>query len=157
MVCVVTAPAYCTCRPGATVWLTGPPGADRDRLARAVARSLRRAHRRVEILTGAALRRVVDADPTASRAERSGHVLRIGRVAHVLARNGATVLVTVPAPDAATRARVRAWHLDSGTRYLEVRVGAAADSAGPSIAADPAHGSEAAAALRALLIEEGSA
>ncbi|MEU0939548.1 MULTISPECIES: adenylyl-sulfate kinase [unclassified Embleya] len=153
----MTTPAYCTCRPGATVWLTGPPGADRDRLARAAARSLRRAHRRVEILSDAALDRVVGTDPTPSGADRRGQALRIGRVAHVLARNGTTVLVTVPAPDAATRARVRAWHLESGTRYLEVRVGADADSTGPSTAADPAHGSEAAATLRALLIEEGSA
>ncbi|MFB8774723.1 hypothetical protein [Streptomyces broussonetiae] len=94
----------CTC-PGATVWLTGGPAADRLAAAYALAERLLAEERRVEVL---------------DRFDELGtDARRIGLVAEVLARNG--VVAVVPcAPE--TLAAVRARHSASNTRYVEICV-----------------------------------
>jgi adenylylsulfate kinase len=113
---------FCTCRPGATVWLTGLPSAGKTTIATALARRLRRDRRRVEVLDGDEIRRFLSAGLGFSRADRHLNVQRIGLVAEVLARNGVMVLVPVIAPYADSRDSVRRRHEKSGTRYLEVHV-----------------------------------
>jgi adenylylsulfate kinase len=114
--------AYCTCRPGATIWLTGLPSAGKTTIARELARILRSENRRVEVLDGDEIRRFLSAGLGFSRADRNTNVQRIGLVAEVLARNGVLALVPVIAPYADSRAAVRERHRATGTAYVEVHV-----------------------------------
>ncbi|MEU1849654.1 adenylyl-sulfate kinase [Streptomyces sp. NPDC019990] len=119
------APApYCTCHPGATVWLTGLPSSGKTTVARAAAAVLRRDGRRVEVLDGDELRRTLSGDLGYSREDRHRNVERIGRVAQVLARNGVLTLVPVIAPYADSRALVHDLHRESRTAFLEIHVAA---------------------------------
>ncbi|MFK0297283.1 adenylyl-sulfate kinase [Streptomyces sp. NPDC090442] len=118
----MTPRAFCTCRPGCPVWLTGLPSADKSTLAEALARQLRRQGRRVEVLDGDINRRLRTADLGFSRQDRIHDVQRIGLIAEVLARNGIAVLVPVIAPYAQSRDAVHARHRQSATAYLEVHV-----------------------------------
>jgi adenylylsulfate kinase len=113
---------FCTCLPGATVWLTGLPSAGKTTIAAALADRLRGDGRRVEVLDGDEIRRFLSAGLGFSRADRHANVQRIGMVAEVLARNRILVLAPVIAPYADSRAAVRSRHLASGTAYLEVHV-----------------------------------
>ncbi|MFJ6798018.1 adenylyl-sulfate kinase [Streptomyces sp. NPDC091268] len=117
-----TTASPCTCRPGATVWLTGLPSAGKSTIAEALAERLRTAGRRVEVLDGDRIRRFLSADLGFSREDRNTNVQRIARVAEVMARNGILVLVPVIAPYADSRAAVRARHAGCGTPYVEVHV-----------------------------------
>ncbi|MEU8887457.1 adenylyl-sulfate kinase [Streptomyces sp. NPDC048442] len=112
----------CTCRPGATVWLTGLPSAGKTTLAHELATRLRGEGRRVEVLDGDEIRSFLSAGLGFSREDRHTNVQRIGLVAEVLARNGITTLVPVIAPYADSREAVRKRHLGSDTPYLEVHV-----------------------------------
>lgn len=114
--------AICTCRPGATVWLTGLPSAGKTTIAYALAERLRAEGRRVEVLDGDEIREFLSAGLGFSREDRHTNVQRIGLVAEVLARNGITTLVPVIAPYADSREAVRERHAGSGTPYLEVHV-----------------------------------
>ncbi|NEC09504.1 adenylyl-sulfate kinase [Streptomyces sp. SID7909] len=117
----------CTCRPGATVWLTGLPSAGKSTIARALRDRLHAHHRRVEILDGDEIRTFLSAGLGFSREDRHTNVLRIGLVAEVLARNGITVLVPVIAPYADSREAVRKRHDASDTPYVEVHVATPVD------------------------------
>ncbi|WP_200308212.1 adenylyl-sulfate kinase [Streptomyces adelaidensis] len=112
----------CTCRPGATVWLTGLPSAGKTTIAYEVAQLLRSQGRRVEVLDGDEIRRFLSAGLGFSRADRHMNVQRIGLVAEVLARNGVLTLVPVIAPYAESREAVRGRHRTSGAPYVEVHV-----------------------------------
>ncbi|WP_443064568.1 adenylyl-sulfate kinase [Streptomyces sp. NBC_00582] len=118
------APSFCTCYPGATVWLTGLPSSGKTTVAQATADVLTAAGRRAEVLDGDALRRTLSDGLGFSREDRHRNVTRIGHVAHVLARNGVLALVPVIAPYADSRAAVRDLHRESRTPYLEVHVAA---------------------------------
>ncbi|MBE4740349.1 MULTISPECIES: adenylyl-sulfate kinase [Streptomyces] len=117
-----TPEVYCTCRPGATIWLTGLPSAGKTTIARELARLLRADSRRVEVLDGDEIRRFLSAGLGFSRADRDTNVQRIGLVAEVLARNGVVALVPVIAPYAESRDAVRRRHRAGGTPYVEVHV-----------------------------------
>lgn len=117
----------CTCRPGATVWLTGLPSSGKSTLAEELAVLLRSRARRVEVLDGDRLRQIFSPDLGFSRADRNANVQRIGMMAQVLARNGVLALVPVIAPFADSREAVRKRHLASGTPYFEIHVAAPVD------------------------------
>ncbi|WP_251077014.1 adenylyl-sulfate kinase [Streptomyces benahoarensis] len=108
--------------PGATVWLTGLPSSGKTTIAGTLAKRLRSAGHRVEVLDGDEIRTFLSAGLGFSRADRDTNVQRVGLVAELLARNGVMVLVPVIAPYADSRAAVRARHEGSGTRYVEVHV-----------------------------------
>lgn len=109
-------------RTGATVWLTGLPGAGKSTIAEALADRLRRMGRSVEVLDGDDMRTSLSADLGFSKEDRDTNVRRIGFVAELLASHGVTVLVPVIAPYAASRDAVRDRHAAAGTTYLEVYV-----------------------------------
>ncbi|MBL1084098.1 adenylyl-sulfate kinase [Streptomyces actinomycinicus] len=119
--------SYCTCYPGATVWLTGLPSSGKTTVARAAAGVLRQSGRRVEVLDGDELRSTLSGDLGFSREDRHRNVERTGRIAQVLARNGILALVPVIAPYADSRALVRALHRESRTEFLEIHVAAPVD------------------------------
>ena len=107
---------------GVTVWLTGLPSAGKTTIATTLARQLRQAGHRVEVLDGDEVRRFLTAGLGFSREDRDTNVQRIGYVAELLASHGVIVLVPVIAPYAASRQAVRARHEKAGTPYLEVHV-----------------------------------
>ncbi|MFE4973461.1 adenylyl-sulfate kinase [Kitasatospora sp. NPDC056651] len=110
--------------PGATVWLTGLPGAGKSTIALALAAQLRAEAHRTEVLDGDEMRGLISDDLGFSRADRDRNVRRVGVVAELLARNGVLALVPVVAPYARARDAVRRRHERSGTAYLEVHVAA---------------------------------
>ncbi|KAA9166360.1 adenylyl-sulfate kinase [Amycolatopsis acidicola] len=106
---------------GATVWLTGLPGAGKSTLARAVAARLAGAVE-VAILDGDELRATLSADLGFSARDRETHGTRVGFVAELLARHRVLVLVPVITPYARTRRTVRRHHEQRGSVLLEVHV-----------------------------------
>ncbi|MBP2390290.1 adenylyl-sulfate kinase [Aeromicrobium fastidiosum] len=107
---------------GATVWLTGLPSAGKSTLATELAGRARRDSRAVEVLDGDDVRSWLTPDLGFSREDRDANVVRVGRVAHLLARNGVLVLVPVIAPYVASREVVRELHEQAGLAFVEVHV-----------------------------------
>jgi adenylylsulfate kinase len=105
---------------GVTVWLTGLPSSGKSTIARALEKRLLDEGRKVEVLDGDVLRTHLTRDLGFSREDRDENVRRIGFLAHMLSRNGVTVLVPVIAPYRAARDEVRALHEDG--RFIEVYV-----------------------------------
>lgn len=109
-------------RLGATVWLTGLPSAGKSTLATELAWRARRDSRAVEVLDGDDVRSWLTPDLGFSREDRDANVVRVGRVARLLARNGVLVLVPVIAPYVASREAVRELHEQAGLAFVEVHV-----------------------------------
>ena len=107
---------------GATVWLTGLPSSGKSTIAGALADRLRAERRRVEVLDGDEMRRLLSRGLGFSRADREENVERIGFVAQLLARHGVLVLVPVIAPYASSRDAVRSRHELERTAFIEVHV-----------------------------------
>lgn len=113
---------WCSCYPGATVWLTGLPSAGKTTIANGLAARLRAEGRKVEVLDGDVMRSTLSAELGFSRADREANVQRIGLMAEVLARNGVLSLVPVIAPYADSREAVRERHELSATTFFEIHV-----------------------------------
>lgn len=107
---------------GLTVWLTGLPSSGKTTLADALVRRLRAEGRSAELLDGDSVRTWLSPDLGYSRADRDLNVLRIGTIAHLLARNGVIAVAAVVSPYAAARNAVRAQHAEDGVTFLEVHV-----------------------------------
>jgi adenylylsulfate kinase len=83
---------------GFVVWFTGLSGAGKSTLADALARHLRSSGKKVELLDGDVVRTHLSKGLGFSREDRDANVARIAFVAHLLARNGVTVLVAAISP-----------------------------------------------------------
>jgi sulfate adenylyltransferase len=93
---------------GFVLFLTGLSGSGKSTIARDLRDVLsERGDRRVSLLDGDLVRRLLSAGLTFSRADRDLNVTRIGFVAAEVARHGGIAICAPIAPFAATRARVR--------------------------------------------------
>ncbi|HEY3751192.1 MAG TPA: adenylyl-sulfate kinase [Pseudonocardiaceae bacterium] len=108
-------------RRGATVWLTGLPGAGKSTIANTVATMLSDGVA-TEVLDGDELRATISSELGFSAADRDIHVRRVGFIAELLASHRILALVPVIAPLAEARSAVREHHRRQGTDFLEVYV-----------------------------------
>jgi sulfate adenylyltransferase len=93
---------------GFVLFLTGLSGSGKSTIARNLADVLaERGDRRVTLLDGDLVRRLLSAGLTFSRADRDLNIARIGFVAAEVARHGGIAICAPIAPYAAARARVR--------------------------------------------------
>jgi sulfate adenylyltransferase len=93
---------------GFVVFLTGLSGSGKSTVARSLADVLaERGDRRVSLLDGDLVRRLLSAGLTFSREDRDLNIARIGFVAAEVARHGGIAICAPIAPYAAARARVR--------------------------------------------------
>lgn len=109
---------------GLTVWLTGLPSSGKTTLAHGIGERLRAAGRPVEVLDGDVVRTRLAPDLGFSRRDRAENVRRVGYVAHLLSRNGVSVVCALVSPYRDDRREVRALH---DGRFLEVHVAAPLD------------------------------
>ncbi|MDP9035580.1 MAG: adenylyl-sulfate kinase [Myxococcota bacterium] len=92
---------------GVVLWLTGLSGAGKSTLATALAPRLRILGKKVELLDGDVVRTHLSSGLGFSREDRNTNVARIAFVAHLLARNGVTVIVAAISPFRAGRDSAR--------------------------------------------------
>jgi adenylylsulfate kinase len=83
---------------GFVVWFTGLSGAGKSTLAEALAPLLRDRGHKVEILDGDVVRTNLSNGLGFSKEDRDTNILRIGFVAHLLARNGVAVITAAISP-----------------------------------------------------------
>jgi sulfate adenylyltransferase len=106
-------------RRGFVLFLTGLSGSGKSTVARDLRDALaERGDRRVTLLDGDLVRRMLSAGLTFSRADRDLNILRIGYVAAEIARHGGIAICAPIAPYAATRARVREMVSETGDFLL---------------------------------------
>ena len=104
---------------GFVLFLTGLSGSGKSTIARDLRDALaERGDRRVSLLDGDLVRRLLSAGLTFSRADRDLNVLRIGYVAAEIARHGGIAICAPIAPYAAARARVREMVSETGDFLL---------------------------------------
>jgi adenylyl-sulfate kinase len=103
---------------GVVLWFTGLSGAGKSTLADALLPKLRANGRRVEVLDGDVVRTHLSKGLGFSREDRDTNIARIAFVAHLLARNGVTVLVAAISPFRETREKARALIGD----FVEIHV-----------------------------------
>lgn len=94
-------------RRGLTVFFTGLSGSGKSTVARGVADALLERGRKVTMLDGDVVRRLLSSGLTFSRADRDLNILRIGWVASEVTRHGGVAVCAPIAPYAETRAEVR--------------------------------------------------
>jgi sulfate adenylyltransferase len=93
---------------GFVLFLTGLSGSGKSTIARNLTDVLaERGDRKVSLLDGDLVRKLLSADLTFSRADRDLNIVRIGFVAAEIARHGGIAICAPIAPYAAARARVR--------------------------------------------------
>jgi len=80
------------------VWLTGPSGAGKTTLAKALAERLQSMGYRVEVLDGDGIRSKLYPDLGFSKEEREMHNKVVTEIAKMLAKNGIITIVSVIAP-----------------------------------------------------------
>src|SRR5438270_6681752 len=103
---------------GFTLWFTGLSGAGKSTISEAIAPVLRERGRKVEILDGDVVRTNLSKGLGFSKEDRDTNIRRIGFVAHLLTRNGVTVIVSAISPYREVRDEVRAMI----GRFIEVHV-----------------------------------
>lgn len=107
---------------GATVWLTGLPGAGKTTVGQALLPALRAVDRRPVLLDGDRLRRGLSRDLGFSPADRAEQARRTGELAALLAGDGLVAVVALVSPLRADRAVARALHDAAGLPFHEVWV-----------------------------------
>ncbi len=92
---------------GATIWLTGLSGSGKSTVAKLLARRLRSAGAKVEILDGDVIRTNLSKGLGYSKEDRDTNIRRIGFVCNLLSRNGVFAIAAAISPYRAARAEVR--------------------------------------------------
>ena len=107
---------------GATLWLTGLPGAGKTTIAIALEEALIERGVAAYRLDGDNVRHGISADLGFSAADRDENIRRIGELAKLFADAGMVVLASFISPYESARARARKVHEDASITYLEVHV-----------------------------------
>jgi bifunctional enzyme CysN/CysC len=107
---------------GATVWLTGLPGAGKSTIGEELERRLIAAGHPAYLLDGENLRHGLSADLGFSDADRHEHARRAANVASILADTGNIAIVALVSPMAADRAYARELHEQADLPFIEAWV-----------------------------------
>lgn len=107
---------------GATVWLTGLPGAGKSTVAAAVEERLVLGGTPALLLDGDNLRHGLNGDLGFDERARRENVRRTAHVAALLAQAGTVALVSLVSPYASDRAAAAALHEGEGLGFLEAYV-----------------------------------
>jgi len=107
---------------GATVWLTGLPGAGKSSIGAELERRLIASGRAAYLLDGENLRHGLSADLGFSPADRHEHARRVASVARILADAGNVAIVGLVSPMAADRAWARELHEQADLDFVEAWV-----------------------------------
>jgi bifunctional enzyme CysN/CysC len=107
---------------GATIWLTGLPGAGKSTIGEELERRLIAAGHPAYMLDGENMRHGISADLGFSPTDRHEHARRVAAVARILADNGTVAIVALVSPMAADRAAARELHEQADLDFLEVWV-----------------------------------
>jgi bifunctional enzyme CysN/CysC len=107
---------------GATIWLTGLPGAGKSTIGEELERQLIAAGRPAYLLDGENLRHGISSDLGFSPEDRHEHARRAASMASVLADTGNVAIVALVSPMAADRAWARELHEQADLDFLEVWV-----------------------------------
>ena len=94
-------------QPGFAVWLTGLSGAGKSTISQRLAAELERHGRRVDVLDGDEIRKLLSKGLGYSREDRDANVARIAFVAALLVRHGAAVISGAISPYAQARSAAR--------------------------------------------------
>ena len=106
---------------GTVIWFTGLSGAGKTTITESLVPELRARGERVEVLDGDVVRTNLSKGLGFSREDRDTNIARIAFVAHLLARNGVTVVVAAISPYRSTRDAARAL-VEQSARFVEVHV-----------------------------------
>lgn len=101
---------------GATIWLTGLSGSGKSTIANLVAKRLRAAGAKVEVLDGDVVRTNLSKGLGFSKEDRDTNIRRIGFVCGLLSRNGVVAIAAAISPYKQIRDEVRA----TTTNFVEV-------------------------------------
>jgi bifunctional enzyme CysN/CysC len=112
---------------GATVWLTGLPGAGKSTISSLAAELFVSAGQAVYVLDGDKLRTGLNADLGFDRAAREENNRRVGEVANLFTDAGLIVIGALISPYASDRERVRSVHDAAGNRFFEIHVATTLD------------------------------
>ncbi len=104
---------------GFVLWLTGLSGSGKTTLAHLLAEEISARGRAVEALDGDEVRMHLSKGLGFTREDRDTHILRVGFVCELLARNGVIAIASVISPYRETRDRVRAQIPDFVEVYVE--------------------------------------
>ena len=107
---------------GATVWLTGLPGAGKSSIGQELERRLVAAGRSAYLLDGENLRYGLSSDLGFSPADRHEHARRVASVARILADSGTVAIVSLISPMAADRDFARELHEQADLDFVEAWV-----------------------------------
>jgi bifunctional enzyme CysN/CysC len=107
---------------GATVWLTGLPGAGKSTIGEELERQLIAAGRPAYLIDGENLRHGLSADLGFSDADRHEHARRAANVASILADTGNVAIIALVSPMAADRAYARELHEQADLPFIEAWV-----------------------------------
>jgi adenylylsulfate kinase len=103
---------------GCVIWFTGLSGAGKSTIAEVLKSELLRMGHKVEILDGDVVRENLSKGLSFSKEDRDINIMRIGFVAHLLARNGVKVICAAISPYRNVRDQVRAMVGD----FIEVYI-----------------------------------
>ncbi|MCS6953491.1 MAG: adenylyl-sulfate kinase [Bryobacterales bacterium] len=93
---------------GFTIWLTGLSGAGKSTIAEILARRLREAGAKVEVLDGDVVRTHLSKGLGFSKEDRDTNIRRIGFVCELLSRNGVIAIAAAISPYREIREEIRA-------------------------------------------------